>query len=129
VSCGANQLFRLNGINKAALEKLLDSNYLNWGNRPKTRVREDFEKPRDDEYDDKIYAGETVIFSDNDSYGNGRKLATLIRVHKLGDVVSLSGVNPNTRSKITTYLWRYNGAKLKTLPRKKTTTKERIVLE
>lgn len=132
VSCGANQLYGLQGINSKVLEGMLVQEYRQWGQRSRLRLNLDLhalDRPRDDEYDDKIYAGETVIFSDNDSYKNGRKLAALIRAHKLGEVVSLSGVNPNTRSKITTYLWRYNGGKVLPVPRKKTASKERVVLE
>ena len=61
----------------------------------------------------KLKAGETVIFSDNEDNGNGDKLVKYIKAHELGEVTSLSTVNPNTRNKITTYLWVYNGNPLK----------------
>jgi PDZ domain-containing secreted protein len=122
VSCGCTQLHDLYPINKASLEAMLRSVYKNWGDRTRPAAtdamgayeRETIEnRRRAGEFDNKIYAGETVFFSDADSNGNGKKLVNYIKRHKLGEVVSISARNPNTKNKITSYLWVYNGAKLK----------------
>lgn len=122
VSCGCTQLHDLSNVNKANLQAILRPTYKNWGDRERPKAPPGAEsyvvesiqnRVRQGEFDNKIYAGETVIFSDADSNGNGKKLVNYIKRHKLGEVVSVSGRNPNTRNPITTYLWRYNGAKLK----------------
>jgi hypothetical protein len=126
VSCGCTQLHGLYPINKAELQAMLKPVYKNWGDRDRPRAdpaAPEFEREamqnrvRQGEFDNKIYAGETVFFSDADSNGNGKKLVNYIKRHKLGEVVSISAKNPNTKNKITTYLWVYNGAKLKTVAR------------
>jgi hypothetical protein len=123
ISCGAQVLFNLDAINKKALESLLQPEYKRWQDRvrpggdgrPNDPYIRDYitEQRAKGVYDNKIYPGETVVFSDADRYGNGKKLLQYIKRHKLGEVVSLSTINPNTKNKITTYLWVYNGAKLK----------------
>lgn len=134
ISCGCTQLHDLIWVSKKALENMLQPEYKVWGvrERPKERPgmvdqeREYVQRQRHQGvYDNKIYAGETVVFSDNDSYGNAKKLVQYIKRFKLGEVVSLSGRNPNSLNDITTYLWRYNGAKVPTMvaKKKKVTTK------
>ncbi len=102
VSCGCTMLYGLFGIDKDSLSAILEPKYKHF--------RERHQCPDDPaRYDDKIYSGETVIFSDADSQGNAKRLVEIIKKYDLGRVVSLGCVNPNTRSRITTYLWHYNG--------------------
>lgn len=63
----------------------------------------------------------TIVFSDNDFYGNGERLENLIKKHKLGEVVSLDwDKNPNTGNNIKTWLWKLNCANIRKYLRSKT---------
>jgi hypothetical protein len=116
VSCGCQELYELfMPEGKATLAAMLVSKYKMWGERtrPSADTSVNWMWERDmGFYDGKIYAGETIFFSDADANKNGKKLVELIQKYNLGEVVSLGGVNPNTKSRITTYLWRYNGNKI-----------------
>jgi hypothetical protein len=53
--------------------------------------------------------GYTYVFSDN-FVGSGKRLATLIKRHKLGMITSSKwSRNPNSNNKIKVWTWRYNG--------------------
>lgn len=117
VSCGCTQLYNLGTVSKAQLMLRLTPSYAWWHTRG--------EGP-DGEGDGKIYKGETVIFSDADCLGNGKRLEGLIKDYKLGEVVKVSGRNPNTEENITTYLWRYNGNKIRRIRLNKTVAKKTV---
>lgn len=125
-------LFDLHNLTESKLNDMLVSRYEPWGVRsrpgdPKLyfNLTPHEQKERiKGVYDNKIYKGETVIFSDADICGNGAALKKMIRDNKLGRVVSISTVNPNTLNKITTYLWVYNGNKIE--PKAKKTTKRGV---
>lgn len=105
VSCGAVQLHDLEGIGEGWLRTHLKSEYSMWVSRKMEPMQLGFAR----ETDGFIYAGETVIFSDRVRRQHAIRLAGLIKKHKLGKVVGIRGVNPNTKNIIVTYLWRYNG--------------------
>jgi hypothetical protein len=123
-------LFDLHNLTESKLNSMLVSRYEPWNVRrrpgdPKLyyELTPDEREQRDKGvYDHKIYKGETVIFSDADMLGKGAALKKMIRDNKLGRVVSISTVNPNTLNKITTYLWVYNGNKI--VPKKPRVKKE-----
>lgn len=138
VSCGANLLFDLDSLDRRTLERLLVQEYKTWGERdrpgkgvwPEDMTNDIREARQKGQYDNKIYKGETVIFPDRDSNENGKRLEHYIKENDLGEVTSLSTTNPNTLNKITTYLWVYNGNKLKPATKKKVSwAKGDIVLE
>jgi len=125
-------LFDLHNLTESKLNSMLEPIYKTWGARsrpgdPKSYFNlTPYERKERIKgvYDNKIYKGETVIFSDADICGNGAALKKMIRDNKLGRVVSISTVNPNTLNKITTYLWVYNGNKIE--PKAKKTTKRGV---
>lgn len=92
VSCGARQL---SGVNESDLDafKLLVAG-------------KDMSYAGDDE---SFKRGYTYIFSDNFT-GNGKKIAALIKKHKLGAIQATGWkINPNSRNRINIWTWRYNG--------------------
>lgn len=54
------------------------------------------------------------IFSDNQGYGNGQRLADYIKLHKLGDIEETKEVeNPNSKNTIKTWIWAIDKNNLK----------------
>lgn len=112
ISCGCNVLFNLHGVSDVrGLRSILQPKYKSWGERRGFDGNDEASRllRAEGSYDNKIYAGETVIFSDADYREYGRDLRRLIKKHGLGKVVSIKTKNPNTETRITTYLWVYNG--------------------
>jgi hypothetical protein len=72
-------------------------------------------KAWDIDYNDAPFQkGYSYIFSDAVKFGNGRRIAALIKKHKLGTLVKTrAATNPNSGNKIETWIWRYNGKKVK----------------
>jgi hypothetical protein len=67
--------------------------------------------------------GYTYIFSDNNK-GEGQDIAKFIRKNKLGKIVSSGWTrNPNSGNKICTWVWIYNGKKVKKDAKRKTAAK------
>lgn len=68
-------------------------------------------------------SGYCYIFSDNKS-GEGKFIAAYIEKHKLGRLTSSGWAkNPNSGNQICTWIWRYNGKKVKQNAKQKTASR------
>lgn len=92
LSCGINELTGVNGTGPEAFKMIVAGNMQSAGG--------DYRHLR---------RGFTYVFSDN-SAGNGKHIANLIRRYKLGRLVSTNWtINPSSRNRIKTWTWIYNG--------------------
>lgn len=108
-SCGSQILEGLDNVDEDWLRRSLKPIYRNYEQRQDAGHYEEDYAGVSQGISDFIYGGETIVFSDADASGNGTELAKLIAKYNLGELTSISCVNPNTSRPITTWLWRYNG--------------------